>query len=307
VEEIMRKRITLSAYSAFSLGTIVSGIRSEITDLLNNHLNRFLLSNAISNKICSLSKELGKSGKEIRKDIGLINVIGEKIGKINVLIIRCNRLLELHGYTFKISVLRKRNILSLLNRRVDQIPPKNYEECINENMILKMKVEIERSLNSIEGLEEHVKNKESFEGKDKLKMEYSKNMNEAINIFSIGYGKTAVLCVGRVIEGLVNKYIFRLFKTNKITKDKYAELVNGKKSSDGMNHEPKYHNKIGFLQGNRFLTEEEFVDLKAFSFKRNRGGHPDLGEIENERARTLIQQGIWIIVDLEKKLNKFWK
>lgn len=58
----------------------------------------------------------------------------------------------------------------------------------------------------------------------------------------------------------------------------------------------------GFLKG-KFINEEEFFKLKSYAFDRDKGGHPNLGEIDNERARTLISQGIWLIIELQKKIE----
>ena len=44
--------------------------------------------------------------------------------------------------------------------------------------------------------------------------------------------------------------------------------------------------------------------LNSFSFKRNKGGHPNLGDIDNDKARTLIEQGIWLVTDLQKKIKE---
>lgn len=92
-----------------------------------------------------------------------------------------------------------------------------------------------------------------------------------------------------------------MLEYGKVDKEKYEELIKGNK--DKKDIEVKYSKKIDFLAGNNFLGEEEYHKLKAFSFDRNRGGHPDLGDIDKKRAKTYLSTGIWIIIDLQKKIS----
>ena len=160
----------------------------------------------------------------------------------------------------------------------------------DENLKLKVSQELKKISDSISDIEEHMKDFEKFEGLNDINKKYKKSIIEARNIYSFGYGETAILCMGRAIESIINDCLRYLCRNGEISRTELKEKL-----------KIKYVDKIGFLLSKRVISEEVFLKLKAFAFDRNKGGHPDLGHVSLSRARTLIQQGIWIIIDLQKK------
>lgn len=277
---------------AVGLGMILSIIEKDIVLLHESFLQSEIMRDSMLQNIDLLAgKDLVEEG-EIKENFS-IKKLEDGINKINLNIEGLNKkLLEAWKFKKRILALDKSKILSSYKKRFDK-KWSNQEslKLANENFRLEIISEISKSLNSIKEFSDQFENSERFSGYESLKMPHKKDVQEAVHINSIGYGKTAVLCVGRTIEDLINKYLLKLFEKGKISKGDYDNMVGS-----------KYNSKIGFLKG-KFLTEEEFTDLNSFSFKRNKGGHPNLGDIDNDRARTFIEQGVWLIADLQKKID----
>ena len=280
------------AHFSTGFGRSLGMLEREIIFLLENLTEKQMIFESILEKIDLNLNENPEKGKEEKKIE--IDVWEKQIRVINLMIKKVNSIfLKTFGIKKEIIELDKNKILKLIQKRFGKFPDSEGSIFLaNENLRMALIIEIKKSLDSIEEIHDYLSDKECFGGFDKLSKNYKKDILEAIHIYSIGYGKTAVLCVGRTIEDLINKFLIKLFEKEKISKDDYDKKIN-----------KKYNEKIGFLKG-KFLSEEEHTKLFALSFDRNKGGHPGLGEIDNLRARTLIQQGIWIIIDLQRKIDE---
>lgn len=284
---------------AIGLGTILSTIERDIVLLYESFLQIEVIRDSMLQNIDLLAGKdlIDEENKGSEKELK-IKGLTDEIDKINLNIENLNnKLLESWKFEKRILTLDKSKIIHLYKERFDK-KWSNHEslELANEKFQLKISFEINKPLNSIKEFLDQFEDLEKFSGYETLNMPYKKNVQEAIHINSIGYGKTAVLCVGRTIEKAINEYLKELIKREKITQKEFDEFIN-----------TKCNNKIGFLKSRGFVDEEEFTKLKAFSFDRDKGGHPDLGEIDNQRARTLVQQGIWLVIDLQKKIEKVEK
>lgn len=281
---------------AVGLGMILSVVERDIILLYEGFLEKEVMINSMLQNIDMLAGKslISKERKGIKEDLGIKRTT-DKIDKINLAIEKLNKdILESWKFDKRILVLDKSKIIDIYQNRFNK--KWSSEESLNlanDNFRILIFNEIRKVLDSIKDFSDHFEDLEKFSGYENIVMPYKKQVQEAIHINSIGYGRTAVLCIGRTIEQIINEYLKILSSKNKISQSEFNEFINN-----------KYNNKIGFLKGKLLVNEEEFTKLKAYSFDRDKGGHPDLGEIDNQRARTLIQQGIWLIIDLQKKINE---
>jgi hypothetical protein len=277
------------------VGRVLSHIEKRIVLLFENISSKIIHQDRIIQTIDILSKKSFSTNpkRDKNKKSPFFEEISKEIDEINKSIEYLNDTLLIPMNFGKIESLNKSQIIQILNKRIDKIL-NDFDalDLADENSRLLLSGEIKKPLTSIEEFFKQFEDYENFSGLKELERPYKKGILEGIHISSIRYGKTGVLCVGRTIEEIINEYFNQLLDKNKISKSDYDRKIN-----------EDYFIKICFLKGS-FLTEEEFTDLQSFSFKRNKGGHPNLGEISNERAKTLIQQGIWIIIDLQKKIKK---
>jgi len=280
------------AHFATGFGRSLSLLEKEIISLLENLTEKQIIFESIIEKI-DLNFDKNQERKQEKKKIKM-DIWEKQIDSINLGIKKISSIfLKTFDIKKEIVELDKNKILKLIQKRFERsLDSEGSIFLANENLRMALIIELKKSLDSLEKIHDYLEDKEYFEGFDKLSKNYKKYVLESIHIYSIGYGKTAVLCVGRTIEDLINKFLTKLFEKGKISNEDYEKIINS-----------KYNDKIGFLKG-KFLTEEEFIDLNSFSFKRNKGGHPNLGDIDNNRARTFIQQGIWLIIDLQKKVDE---
>ena len=270
----------------------ISSVNFRLDELFENKLEkRFMLEDLKSRVKLMGEPTEEKDNEKIIKDMKDIEKIilsfNEEIKDIN------ENILKKLNIPKKIVLLNVENVSEIIKDKLGYVhKDATTIDLVNQKFKLELSHEIKKVRYSLEGINTFFRSREKFDGTKQIDKIYFKDINEAINIYSIGYGKTAVLCVGRAIEALINKFLDKLFEKNIIQKQDYDKKVN----SD-------YNEKIGFLKG-KFISEEEFSELNSFSFKRNKGGHPNLGEIDDERARTFIQQGIWLVIDLQKKIEE---
>jgi hypothetical protein len=295
------KFVGMSFYTSVMLGVLISQIQMKISNFFENKIGkRMMLEDLKLNLLGTPEKEKdeGEIINEIKSIKSALNSINKEIGEIN------KDILDLIQIPKKISLLNVEAICKIIQEKLlYSHKTKDTIKLVEENFKIKLSQELDKVPISIKQLFDFLSNREKF---DEVKNtgESNKSIREAINIYSSGYGKTAVLCMGRTIEKVVNNYLKCLLDNQKITSEKYDELIYGKKSNKGEDRfEPRYQNKIGFLKGGNFLNDEEFLDLRQFACKRNKGGHPDLGEIDNQRAKILIQQGIFLIIDLQNRIK----
>jgi hypothetical protein len=291
------KKITkvkgLGSHAFILLGFTLSSVQIKISNFLENNLEKNVMLHSLKEELLEIDKDEKDSKRLILErshvEERLIS-INEELKEINKSILTPLRI------PFPFPLLKTKIISKMIIERFSHYQSnKDLIRLYNENLRLKIINQFKPLLDSLKKIIQHFSDKEKFEGIDETSKESKSYIREAINIYSIGYGKTAVLCLGRDIENEINNYLRGLKKRRKITPRQFKEFINN-----------KYNNKLGFLK-EKFIDEEEFTKLKAFSFDRDKGGHPDLGEIDNNRARTLIQQGVWLIIDLQKKINKLNK
>lgn len=275
-------------YTLVLLGISISSIEARLAYFFDTTLGKKFMLEDLKSKL-SLGKE--KDKEIISKEM---NNIKKRLTSINDRIININEnVLSPLNLEKKLSTLDINYLLKIIKERLSYVH--KTDETINlidKTFDLSLYKEIQKINSSLGELMNFLKEKEDFEGIKKIDENYRQDIRESTNIFSIGYGRTAVLCIGRTIEKIINNYLRKLLEKQKITQKEFDEFIGN-----------KYNNKIGFLKS-KFIDEEEYSKLKAFSFDRDKGGHADLGEIDNERARTLIQQGIWLIVDLQNKIKE---
>lgn len=280
---------------AVGLGSILSTIERDISLLYESFLQIEIISDSMIQNIDLLAGKglIDEKDDEKEKELKVKRFTTE-IDKINSVIEDLNKkLLDAWKFEKRIVILNKSKLIDFYKERFDK-KWSNQESLnlANEKFKLKMASEINKPLDSIREFLNQFGDLEKFSGYEKIDMPNKEDIQEAIHINSIGYGRTAVLCVGRTIEDLINRYFNKLFEKDKFSREDYEKRMSS-----------NYISKIGFLNG-KFLMDEEFTKLKAFSFDRNKGGHPSLGNIDNQRARTLIEQGIWLVTDLQKKIKE---
>lgn len=287
----MNRGVGLSIGIGF--GYLISRVEREIIWLKEGLIQREIIFNSILEGI-DFRSEKSKENKQENLDKGSIKKLIDRIEEINRIIEKINKaVLDKWGVDEKINKLDAKEISSLLNKRFAM--SFNDEKTLNlanENLNMSIFIELDKTLKSIRHLLIKLEEAEDFDGVKKLKYPYEIHIREAIDILSIGYGKTAVLCVGRTIERKINECFKKLLDSKKISQENFDKKIGG-----------KYIDKIGFLK-DFFITDEEFTKLKSYSFDRNKGAHPSMEKPDNNRAKTLIQQGIWLVLDLQKKLDE---
>ncbi|MDP1729131.1 MAG: hypothetical protein Q8L27_02940 [archaeon] len=285
-----------SSHTFILFGFALSSIQVRISNFLESNLEKHMMLHNLKEEIMGLSEQdTFKKNRDDRIKLNQERInIERQLSQVNKEIKDINKnVLKPMEVSYHLLLLEAKVISKLILARFSSYhSSKETIRLHNENLRLNILNEFKPLSDSIVKIIRQFKDRERFDGLDNLSKELRRNAKESINIFSIGYGKTGVLCIGRTIENEINNYLKILFKTKKITPEKFKEFKDN-----------KYNNKIGFLK-DRFLNEEEFTKLKAFSFDRDKGGHPNLGEIDNSRAKTLIQQGIWLVIDLQKKISK---
>ncbi len=290
----MNRGVGLSIGIGF--GYLISRVEREIIWLKEGLIQREMIFNSILEGIDIMSGNF-KENERKNLDKESIKKLINKVEEINEVIEKINKgVLEKWKVNKKINKLNKKKISSLLNKRFDMsFKDEKTLHLANENLNMSIFIELDKTLKSIKYLLIKLEEAEDFDGVKKLKYPYGSLAREAINILSIGYGKTAVLCVGRSIERKINEYLKELLDSKKISQENFNKKIKG-----------KYMDKIGFLK-DIFLTDEEFTKLKAYSFDRNKGAHPSIEKPDNDRAKNLIQQGIWLLIDLQEKIKKINK
>ena len=282
----------MSIHTAALLGASLLSVNLRLIDFLENRLEKRIMLESLKEKISlkvggSVVKKTSKINKSIERVKNQLESINQEIKDINE-----NVLAEV-GINKRLNLLDVSSVNQLVEERLKTCPQNNETvDLFNENTKMKILNSFSKVIDSINEIFEYLSSREDFGGLEKLQKSYAKNLKESIHIYSFGYSKTAVLCAGRTIEKVINDYIRKLFENNRISKEDFDEFINN-----------EYSNKLGFLK-DKFINEEEFTKLKAFSFDRNKGGHPDLGEITQEKARSLISNAIWLIIDLQEKIKK---
>lgn len=285
----------LSVLLGHSLGIIESGINrmmEKIPFIASIAKEEIDLSNAINLYDKALENKPPKHDiSKIKKD-AITNLLLDA-DQINKSISETNDLLERFGLKGKILEIEKRKLGKILEEDINRWREGSTDKISYENLQLKSLFILREVFGSIEEVINEVAFINVFKKEGiKLNLKYSQGIREALNINSIGYGRTAVLCAGRTIEKAINDYLKKLYEKKIIKKEDFLKFIRN-----------KYHNKIGFLLSKKFIVQEEHTKLKAFSFDRDKGGHPDLGDIDNNKARTLILQGSWLILDIQNKIE----
>lgn len=218
------------------------------------------------------------------------------IKQINDIIIDFNdTILSVEGIQQKIKTIDIKYIGKILKERASISLKLNDPKAFrlaDENLRLRISRELKKVSNSISDIEKYMEDSERFSGLEYIDKRYKKSVVEARNVYSFGYGETATLCMGRAIESVINDYLRYLYKNKKISQTELKDKL-----------KIRYVDRISFLLSKKLISEEEFLKMKVFTFDRNKGGHPGLGHIDLDRAKTLIQQGIWIVTDLQKKIR----
>lgn len=292
-KKLEKERRGVSIHTSVLLGMVLSGIGLEIRDMLER-VNKFVMMRSLQECIIGESKELRSKYLTTKKQKGFVNDLQKKICAINKNISEINtEILAELGIPKRIDKINEKYICSLMTKRIKNVTESDQSiKLSNENLKLKLSFECRKVSDSLKVLLDYFNSLENYDGIDQINKDYHKDIKEAINISSFGFGKTSVLCAGRTIEKVINNCLRKLNKNNKINKEEFDEFINN-----------SYNNKIGFLK-NRFINEEEFSKLKSFSFDRDKGGHPELGNVDNERARTLISSAIWLVIDLQEKIKR---
>lgn len=284
----MTARKGLGVYDAVLIGHMLNSLIVDIQASLLNNINQSIIYRNAKEIVASGNKSLWKSAEP---DDFKLDRLQENVDNINKRISEVNEILTILNFKGKVESLDFRYIMRIVRDRDRFFADKESMQSADENLRLKLSAECRRVGDSISAVLGNLEITEQFDGVAQLPKDYKLQITEAININSMGYPETAVLCAGRTIEDMVNSCLESLSKIGKITEAQLKEKL-----------KIKYSDKLGFLKQN-FLTEEEFFKLKAFSFDRNKGGHADVGSISPERARTLISSSIWLLIDLQKKLE----
>lgn len=287
----------ISLYKAILLGEMLRFIDDSVYSFWNDKFEKVLLINSIKENIWfeHIKDENFRKSNFGPSKLRIYNTINA-IKQINDMIIDFNdTVLSVEGIQQKIKTINIKYIGKIIKERASISlklnDPKAFD-LADENLRLKVYRELKKVSDSISDIEKYMEDSERFSGLEYINKRYKKSIIEAKNVYSFGYGETATLCMGRAIESAINDYLRYLYKNKKINQ---TELKGKLKI--------RYVDRIGFLLSKKFISEEEFLKMKAFAFDRNKGGHPDLGRIDLDRAKTLIQQGIWIVIDLQKKIK----
>lgn len=281
------ERLGIGLHLSLLLGFTLSDIQAQILEFLVGGIERSFLLEGLKDNIKNENKE-----KEINEDdrAHIKNLI-LKVNSINEFIKETNKnILSEIGFKKGIVCLDAKMIEDIISERFRySYGDKKVIELFTQNLKSKISDECKKTTDSIKDFLEMVKFQEDFEGREKIRKPYVRDITEAMSIYSIGFGRTAVLCSGRAIELAINDYLKELLKEGKIKEEDFGKLKH-------------YGDKIGFLK-DKFINEEEFTKLKAFSFDRDKGGHPNLGEIAWERSKSMISSSIWLVIDIQKKID----
>lgn len=285
----------LGIHNIITLGILMESIELEIKSFLDSYIDKIVILKSLKEELLLTEIEQKVKRKENIKIS--IDSAKKRIQKINFLIKEFNEILSLLDLKNSLKELDETKICNIFENRLEK---DFFEEdsivLANEHLFLALSSEFKTVMDSIKELMDYFKRFQVFEGIENLEKLYYKQIKEAINIFSIGYGQTAVLCAGRILEGMINDYLKKLLEKKDISLENFNEFINN-----------KYNNKLGFLKDKVFLSEEEFIKLKAFTFDRDKGGHPHLGDINQEKAKILISSAIWLIIDFQIKFKKLVK
>jgi hypothetical protein len=220
----------------------------------------------------------------------LITYINDEVKGINKQIKGANRILKLLKYKRQILPIDFISIRTAINERFNEIFKESKpQEISNQNLKLKLSNVISKTSKSIFDLITYAKDRESFEGVDKLTKIYQDLVENAIDIYSFGHFNTSLFLLGNTLEYVLDDSI------RKLIKDKKIRRIYPRKT--------KYINKIGILKENKFIDERLFHELNTVRIDRDETGHPTNRKCSSEECQNMINRVILIISQLQKKLS----
>ena len=90
---------------------------------------------------------------------------------------------------------------------------------------------------------------------------YSGSVNEVVDLYLIGYRKTALMCLGRIFEEIFTKYLLRLKRQHVIKKTiQDIECM-------------KFENKISYLYSIKKISHKDWTIFSKLVWDRNVGAH----------------------------------
>ncbi len=101
------------------------------------------------------------------------------------------------------------------------------------------------------------------------KSKYSAELFEVVDLFAMGYKRTSLLALGRLLEEIVNNYFNTLVKKMKI-RFSTSELSNPKFNYKSF----EYSSKLDRLKSKKKLSERDYLILQKLKLDRNIGAHP---------------------------------
>ncbi len=219
----------------------------------------------------------------------LITHISDEVKGINKQIKGANKIFKLLKYKHQILPIDFLSIKKAINERFNESFKESKPQKIsNQNLKLKLGNVISKTSKSISDLITYSRDRESFEGTDKLMERYQYLVKNAIDIYSFGHFDTSLFLLGKTLEYVLDDLIRKLIKNKRIKK------IDPRKT--------KYVNKIGILKANKFIDERLFHELNTVRIDRDEIGHPTRKKYSSEECQNMINRVILIISQLQKKL-----
>jgi len=196
-----------------------------------------------------------------------------------------------HGIKFtekkeRIKLISRVALLKLINSRFLAIyKDEESGKLGNENLGIKITQHLTRVRESVADFIKSIDNDRENLKLNGVSEKYWEHLNEAIDIYSIGYHRTSVFVAGRTIEGAVDDILRAMIKSGKI------KNINLRST--------KFDSKIGMLKANGLIEEKLFHDLNSIKFDRNDTGHPVAVTMSKDENEIFIKRSIIIIKKLQ--------
>lgn len=267
------------------IGMFLQMIISRIEHLLRNVEESLMLHNLHESFPSSTREDVLKNQKKT-----ILKILTEA-KDINEMIKGSNEIIKLLGHKKKIVPIDLIAIRRFIQLRFKSIHKKEETQKLdNENFRIKVRRQFYKTKKSVKDFIVLVEEEQNFEGLDKLKKNYKKGINAAINIYSIGYYKTSIFVVGCTVEEVLDDLIRSAIKKGRLKRVNVSQI--------------KYEKKIGILKNNRLIDDKLFHDLSSVRIDRNKTGHPIKRAFKKNENKLVILTGINLILRLQKILRK---
>ena len=219
------------------------------------------------------------------------DLVARRTSEINERIRFMNQGIRFTEKKERVSLVSRKILLNLVKDRFTVVyKSEESQKLANENLKIKINNHLSLVKKSVMDLVQSVDddNKDiDFSG---INEEYWEELNEARDMYSVGYHRTSVFVLGRTIERTTND-IFKLLIRKRIKSVK--EIPD------------KFDAKIGILKSKEIIDEKLFHELSTLKIDRNDTGHPVVRSISREENELILKKTVLLLKKLQKVLLKY--